>query len=251
MGGVLSVMNDRLDDFEIIAANIYTLGQGICLQRLQPKSSLNFKFDHILAYGSWYDIQIIGRYKAAEANSDVLRYLTKGIYLSHGKIATIKELTDEKNLDHGASWQCGTCKQTNLGSLAICEHCYTNKSQKIISVLSNVPFLGLPFSVTNAVLQCGKAAQSNSTVDQIDAGISVVSAVVDFAAAPFIVGSLVKISGKVAAETGIKLTAKTVFCEAGQPLLFAIGEELATIGGIVAGANKAKARFRTIVRELD
>jgi hypothetical protein len=61
MGAELSVTNDCSHSFEILEANIFTPGQGICLQRLTPKNSPSFKFDRSLAYGSCYDIQIIGR----------------------------------------------------------------------------------------------------------------------------------------------------------------------------------------------
>jgi hypothetical protein len=49
MGGVLNVMNDGPDGFELEKANIFTPGQGICLQRLEPKNRPHFKFDHGLS----------------------------------------------------------------------------------------------------------------------------------------------------------------------------------------------------------
>ncbi|CAF1413901.1 unnamed protein product [Rotaria magnacalcarata] len=256
MGGVLTVRNDCSNNFELQQANIFTLGQGFCLQRREPKHSSNFKFDQNLAYGSWYDIQIIGRCHCSPSAAttattiEVQRYLKKGIYLSYGKTITVSELTNDENRDHGATWQCGSCKQKNFGSLALCEHCYTNKAQMIISVLSYVPIVGLPFSLTNAVLQCGKAAQSNTTADQVDAGLTVTFAVIDIVTAPFIIGALVKIPAEVAAEAGIKLTAKTVFSEVGKPLLSAVGKELAK-GEIAAGVKATKTVVTKIIKKLD
>ncbi|CAF1431239.1 unnamed protein product [Adineta steineri] len=244
---ILNVTNDRFDGLEILHANIFTPGQGICLQRLAPEKSLTFKFDHSLAYGSWYDIQIIGR---NPDNSDkLLRYLKKGIYLSYRKTIKITEITDEKHRDHGAEWKCGSCNQANVGSVAICEYCYTNKSQTIIAILSCIPLLGIPFSVTNAILRCGKAAQSNNRADNINAGLATTFAVIDIITAPLIVGSLIQIPAKVAAETGVKLTGKTVFCEAGKPLLEAFVKELGT-GGIVIGANMTKGVVQTAVGKV-
>ncbi|CAF1184847.1 unnamed protein product [Rotaria sp. Silwood1] len=233
MGGELSVANDRLSDFEVLHANIFTPGQGICLQRLNPGRSSEFKFDYSLAYGSWYDILIVGHSTSAKAGGEVQRYLTKGVYLSYKKKVKISELTAGKNRDLGAEWNCGACHKDNIGSLRVCEYCFTNRSQKIIIVLSYIPVLGLPFSLTNAVLQCGKAAQSNSIADEVDAGLSVAMCIMDVVTAPFIVGSLVTIPAKVTAETGVKLTAKTVFCDASKPLLVAVGKEFGK-GGIVA-----------------
>ena len=111
MGAALSVKNDRVDDMEIIQANIFTPGQGICLQRLAPKRHRHFRFDQNLAYGSWYDIQIIVGLKANEKGENTsTRYLIKGVYLRQGRTLKISELTGEKNLDLGAEWHCGSCK---------------------------------------------------------------------------------------------------------------------------------------------
>ncbi|CAF0933106.1 unnamed protein product [Didymodactylos carnosus] len=144
-----------MDGFEILAANIYTSGQGICLQRLKPsKMCSKFEFDQSLWYGSWYDVQIIGRSKSEEADGLTdQRYLKKGIYLSGGKIVTITELTDEKYLDQENKWTCGSCNKDNSGSLALCEFCFINKAQKVINVLSYIPVLGLPFSRSKSFLR--------------------------------------------------------------------------------------------------
>ncbi|CAF3450904.1 unnamed protein product [Rotaria socialis] len=255
MGGVLTVINDCPNNFELEQANIFTPGQGFCLQRLEPKHSSSFKFDHSLAYGSWYDIQIIGRYHYSPSAATTAttiepqRYLKKGIYLSCGKTISVNELISDKNRDHGDTWQCSSCKQKNFGSLAVCEHCHTNKSQMIITVLSNVPIVGIPFSLTNAVLWCGKAAQSNTTADQVDAALSVASTVFDIVTAPFIIGTLVKILAKVAAETGIELTAKTVFSEAGKPFLYAVGKEFEK-DGIVVTLNGSKTIVTNIIKKI-
>lgn len=232
----LRIINDRMDEFEELEANIFTPGQGICLQRLRVGKDPKFKFDHHLAYGSWYDVQIIAYFAN---DQQPLRYLRKGIYLKYRKILNLTELTDEDHRDHGIQWKCSRCKEINFGSVAICEHCHTNKSHRVISALSCVPLIGIPFSVANAVLQCGKAAQSNKTTDTIDAGVTTLFAVVDVVTAPFIIGALVKIPGKVAAQTGIELTAKTVFCEAGQPLLKEFGKELIN-GAVVNEINLTK-----------
>lgn len=108
MGGELCINNDRSNDFEILQATIFTPGQGICLQRVTPGKSTTFKFDKSLAYGSWYDIQIIG--KNLKNNTDA-RYLKKGVYLTHGKIIKMTELTNEGNRDYGIEWICDNCKK--------------------------------------------------------------------------------------------------------------------------------------------
>lgn len=173
----MTVENDRLKDFTIKSANIYTPGQGIGLQRLSPEQSQIFKCDHSLAYGSWYDIQIIGypcsTADESEANmGKELRYLTRGVCLSHSKVVTVTQLTKNKNTDHGVEWQCSSCKEENIGSLASCEYCFTNKAEIIIKGLSFVPVIGILFSITNTALQCGKAKQSNTTDDNIDATLA-------------------------------------------------------------------------------
>ena len=248
MGGVLTIKNDRLHDFEILRANIFTPSQGICLQRLEPGKSSIFKFDNGLAYGSWYDIQIIGRPLDNNDNKEC-RYLKKGVYLTRKKIIKISKLTHEKHRDHGIEWSCGSCQHKNIGSVAICENCFTNKSQTIINVLSYIPLVGVPFSVTNAVLQCGKASQSNTTSDKVDAGLTTVFAAVDVVFAPFAIDALIKVPAKVTAETGIKLTTKTVFCEAGKPLVKEAGKVLGK-DGISAVPKVTKEGIKTIVTKF-
>lgn len=253
MGGVLTVKNDRLHDFELENANIFTPGQGICLQRLKPKSSATFKFDNGLAYGSWYDIQIIGRHRgfvSAETAHELQRYLKKGIYLSCKKKITVSKLISDENLDHGAEWQCGACKQKNIGSLALCEYCFENKSEGILTLFSIIPIVGIPFSVTRTILKYGKAAQTNTKADTTEAAFSVVFAVLDIGTSPFLVGSLVSVPGKVATENGIKLTAKTVFCEAGKPLLIAAGKELGK-DGIVPLVTTAKIAIKVGMKNMN
>jgi len=245
MGGVLSVRNNRLHDFEILQANIFTSSQGICLQRLAPKNAAIFKFDCNLAYGSWYDIQIIGRSLNNDDN-EPLRYLKKGVYLSCGKIIEITELTHEEHRDYGVQWECGGCERANFGSVAICEYCHTNKSQTIITAFAMIPLVGIPFSLTDAILQCGKASQSNKTTDNIDAAFTTTFAVIDLITAPFIVGSLAKIPAKIASQTGIKLTVKTVFCEAGKPLLKEIAEGLGK-DGIITVSKVAKEGVKKLI----
>jgi len=249
MGGVLSVMNNRLHDFEILQANIFTSSQGICLQRLAPKNAATFKFDCNLAYGSWYDIQIIGR-SLNNHNNEPLRYLKKGVYLSCGKIIEMTELTHEEHRDYGVQWECGGCERANFGSVAICEYCHTNKSQKIVTAFSCIPVVGIPFSLADVILRCGKASQSNKTADNIDAGVTTICAVFDVIAAPFIVGSLMKIPAKIAAEHNIKLTAKTVFCEAGKPLLEEFCKELGK-DGVTAGLKVIKEGVKKVTRMVE
>lgn len=247
MGAVLSVTNDRSDDFEILHAKIFTPGQGICLQQLTPNKSLTFKFDHSLAYGSWYDIQIIGQ--SPHSDKPPLKYLKKSIYLSHGKTIKISEITDEKHSDYEAKWKCGSCNQTNFGSVAICEHCYTNKSQTIITVFACIPVVGIPFSLADTILRYGKAANSNKTADIIDAGITAMFAMIDVIAAPFIVASLIKIPAKVAAENGIKFTVKAVLSEAWKPLLKELGKELGKYG-IYTQVKMAKVAVKKLIEKV-
>jgi hypothetical protein len=245
MSPVLCVTNDRSHDLEILQANIFTPGQGICLQRLAPGNSPKFKFDHDLAYGSWYDIQIIARSNSND-KTESQRYLRTGVYLRIGETVTMTELTDENYRDHGVEWKCGSCNETNIGSVAICEHCHTNKAQEFITIFSKIPIIGIPFSVTDSVLRCGKAAQSNKPSDIIDASITVICATVDIITAPFIIGSLVKIPGKVAAQNGIKLAAKTIFTEAGITLLKELTTEFGK-DGIIGAVNIAKMGLKSAV----
>jgi hypothetical protein len=247
MSPVLSVTNDRSHDLEILQANIFTPGQGICLQRLAPGNSPKFKFDYHLAYGSWYDIQIIARSNSND-KTESQRYLIKGVYLSIDKTVRMTALTDENHRDHGIAWECSSCNETNIGSVVICEHCHTNKAQTYLAMFSIIPIVGIPFSVTDSVLRCGKAAQSNKTSDQIDAGVTVIFAAIDIITAPFIIGALVKIPGKVAAQNGIKLTAKTVFTEAGKPLLKELITEFGK-DGIMGGVKIAKMFVQSVVQK--
>jgi hypothetical protein len=246
MSPVLCVTNDRLHDLVILQANIFTPGQGICLQRLAPGNIPKFKFSHHLAYGSWYDIQIIAR---SNDKTESQKFLKKGVYLSIRKTIKMSALTDENHRDYGVEWKCGNCKEKNIGSVAICEHCHTNKAQIYMTIFSIIPIFGIPFSLTDSVLRCGRAAQSNKTSDKIDAGITVIFAAVDVITAPFIIGALVKIPGKVAAQNGIKLTAKTVFTEAGKPLLKELTTELGK-DGIVGGVRIAKGAVQSIVEKI-
>jgi hypothetical protein len=246
MSPVLCVTNDRSHDLEILQANIFTSGQGICLQRLAPGNSPEFKFDHHLAYGSWYDMQIIAR---SDDKTESQRYLRKGVYLSIGNTIKMTALTDENYRDHGVEWKCSSCNETNIGNVAICEHCHTNKAQTYMAIFSIIPIVGIPFALTDSVLRCGKAAQSNKTSDQIDAGVTVAFAAIDIITAPFIIGALVKIPGKVAAQNGIKLTAKTIFTEAGKPLLKELTTELGK-DGIIGAVNIAKMGLKSAVQKI-
>lgn len=242
----LLMINDRIDEFERLEASIFTISQAICLQRLRLEKCSTFRFDHSLAYGSWYDVQIIAYPKS---DQEPQRYLRKGIYLKFGKRIMMSKLTDEKYRDHGAEWKCSYCDKANIGSVAICEHCHTNKAQRIITIFSMIPIVGVPFSITDAILRCGKAAQSNETSDQIDASVTTIFAVVDVVTAPFIIGALVKIPAKVTAQTGIKLTAKAIFSEAGKPLLKEVGKELGT-KGIVGGIKLSKVAIETVIKKV-
>ena len=56
-----------------------------------------------------------------------------------------------------------------------------------METLSSFPVLGIPFSITDAVLRCGKATQSNTTEDKVAAGVSVALAIIDIVTAPMIV----------------------------------------------------------------
>ena len=241
---VLLVINNRSDKYKDIKANIFTPGQGICLQRLNPNIP-TFEFDNCLAYGSWYDIQIIAH---PQDGSDIERYLTTGIYLTYGKQLKMRELTDEKYRDHGIEWKCRYCDKVNISSVVICEHCHTNKAQGVIRILSMIPILGIPFSITNTVLQWGKAAQSDEPSDQTEAVITTVFTAVDVVAVPFIVGSLVKIPAKVAAQTGVELTAKTIFSEAGKPILQEICNLLGS-NGIVGTVALLKMSLNDTIRK--
>ncbi|CAF1125252.1 unnamed protein product [Adineta steineri] len=214
MGAELSVINDH-PNFIVRKASIFTPSQGICLQRLEDNINRSFKFDKGLAYGSWYDIQIIGQAVVDDEETPVQRYLKRGIYLSYGKAVRMNELTSDSCLDLGREWLCSECKEVNIGSVAICEYCDTNCHQKWISWVSYTPALGIPFSIADAVLQSGKAALSNTSEDKIEAGITTATAVVDVVTGPFMVGSAAVTGTKALAQVGAKLTAKKFASEVG------------------------------------
>jgi hypothetical protein len=187
--------------------------------------------------------------EVAHIDTETKSYLKKGIYLSYGKIIKMTELTDERHCDHGIKWKCGSYECVNLSSVAICGSCYTNKSKTIITALSCIPVFGMPFSIADAILQCGKATESNKTVDNIDAGVTTIFAVIDIVTAPFIVGSLVKIPAKVAAEHGIQFTVKTIFSQAGGSLLKECGKELGK-NRIIQGVKVTKGTGRHLIKEI-
>ena len=240
MGAELTIINDGLNNFEIIKANIFTPGQGICLQRLTPGNSRIIKFDHSLAYGSWYDIQIIGK---NSGDNELQRFLKRGIYLSYKKTINMRELTHQNNRDLAVEWICGNCDKANFNNVAMCEHCHTNKSQTIITTLSTIPLLGIPFSLADTILRCGKASQSNKTMDQLEAILTMLFCLIDVVTAPFIVGSLMRTATKIATDNGIKLSIKNVFSDVGISLLQAITNELVK-DGIPAGLKVTKAGVR-------
>jgi hypothetical protein len=115
-------------------------------------------------------------------------------------------------------------------------------------MFSLIPIIGIPFSVTDSVLRCGRAAQSNKSSDQIDAGVTVAFAAIDIITVPFIIGALMKIPGKVAAQTGTKLTAKTIFTEAGKPLLKELTTELGK-DGIVGQVKIVKMGIQSAIQK--
>lgn len=251
MGAKLSIINDRRSDFKVLHANIFTPSQGLCCQRLKELDDKSiFVFDEGLAYGSIYDLQIIGINTATATDPKIERYLRRGIYLKYGLTMTVTQLTREKYRDNGSKWKCTHCKKDNQGSVQVCEHCHTNQAQSYISKLASIPYLGIPFGITDSTLKWGRAAQSHKRRDVVDAVVAIVFTAVDIALLPFIVASIAKIPAKVAAETGAKLTIKTAFTSASKPLMKECGNVLLK-GGAVTLAKGAKSGVDKFVKNFD
>jgi hypothetical protein len=97
----------------------------------------------------------------------------------------------------------------------MCLHCYNNRYRRIIRGLSHIPIAGLPFAVTHAVLEAGRAGHTKERHDKISAGLAIGTAAAEIALVPVLVYSLVHIPAKVAATTGTHLTANTLFTHTG------------------------------------
>ena len=65
--------------------------------------------------------------------------------------------------------------------------------------LSYIPIVGIPFSVTHAALETGRAAHTKERHDKISAGLAIGTAAAEIVLAPVLVYSLVQIPAKVAA----------------------------------------------------
>ena len=247
----LTIIHDR-PDFTVLHANIFTPSQGICCQRLEPSNGTQFDFNRNLAYGSWYEIQIIGKVTLADSDeTKVQRFLKKGIFLSYGKSLNLSNLIAEQYLDFDGKWTCkqSECKKENIGSIAICEHCRTNCHEEWVSWVSYIPLIGTPFSIANAVLKTGKAGDTGT--HKVEAGCAIASAAFDVATAPFIVGLTAKAGAKVLARSGAELTAKFVAKQAAKVVLKQAAVVTVTRGvsvGVVQTARTTDAA-RLLVRD--
>ncbi|CAF1078100.1 unnamed protein product [Rotaria magnacalcarata] len=215
MGGKLTVHIDT--NAEVIDIHIFTPGQGICLEkRCSPFVCSMIVFQRGLAYGSWYDMLV--RVRLSNKCDQQEAYMLKGIYLTVDKCVLLSEVLKWNNcIDNGEKWSCAekTCQKSNEYGVNICLHCYRNKAFNIINSVSYVPIIGLPFSVTNAVLESGRAAQTGEPQDIANATLATVKAAVNTVLTPMLVGSLLNVPAVTAAMTGTELTMKTLFSKTG------------------------------------
>jgi len=206
-------------DVELVDAYIFTPGQGICLEELSgpfEEDTATIVFKKGLAYGSWYDVLI-----RINNSQNQETYMKKGIYLKVNKSVQLSDILQEENdIDrkNKPKWQCKnkSCKEWNEGGVKMCLHCYTNRNRRIIRGLSYIPVLGIPFSVTHATLESGRAAHTKERHDKISAGLAIGTAAAEIVLAPVLVSSIVHIPAKIAATTGTHLTANTLFTNTGQ-----------------------------------
>jgi hypothetical protein len=216
MSPKLSIIIDT--DAELVDAYIFTPGQGICQEKLSwpfEKDTSTIVFKKGLAYGSWYDVLI-----RIDNSQDQENYMKKGIYLKVNKSVQLSDILQEENdIDrkNKPKWQCKNkgCEEWNEGGVKMCLHCYTNRNRRIIRGLSYIPILGIPFSVTHATLESGRAAHTKERHDKISAGLAIGTAAAEIVLAPVLVSSIVHIPAKVAVKTGTHLTANTLFTHTG------------------------------------
>jgi hypothetical protein len=216
MSPKLSIIIDT--DAELVDAYIFTPGQGICLEKLSgpfEKDTSTIVFKKGLAYGSWYDVLI-----RINNSQNQETYMKKGIYLKVNKSVQLSDILQEENdIDrkNKPKWQCKnkSCEEWNEGGVKMCLHCYTNRNGRLIRRLSYIPILGIPFSVTHATLESGRAAHTKERHDKISAGLAIGTAAAEIVLAPVLVSSIVHIPAKVAVQTGTHLTANTLFTHTG------------------------------------
>jgi hypothetical protein len=216
MSPILYIIIDT--DVELVDAYIFTPGQGICLEKLSgpfEKEASAIGFNKGLAYGSWYDVLI-----RINNSQNQETYMKKGIYLKVNKFVQLSDILQEENdIDrkNKSKWQCKnkSCKEWNDGGVKICLHCSTNRNRSIIRGLSYIPVLGIPFSVTHAALESGRAAHTKERHDKVGAGLAIGTAAAEIVLAPFLVNSIMHIPAKVAATTGTHLTTHTLFTHTG------------------------------------
>jgi hypothetical protein len=193
--------------------------KGICLEKLSgpfEKDTPTIVFKKGLAYGSWYNVLI----RISNSENQQSYYMKKGIYLKKNKFIQLSDILQEENdIDrkNKPKWQCKnkSCEEWNEGGVKMCLHCYTNRNRRIIRGLSYIPVLGIPFSVTHATLESGRAAHTKERHDKISAGLAIGTAAAEIVLAPILVSSIVHIPAKVAVQTGTHLTANTLFTNTG------------------------------------
>ncbi|CAF3028391.1 unnamed protein product [Rotaria sp. Silwood2] len=147
--------------------------------------------------------------------------MKKRIYLKVNKTVQLSDILHEENRmnrKNKPKWQCKnkSCAEWNEGGIKICLHCYNNRNGRIIQRLSYIPVVGIPFSVTHAALETGRAGHTKERHDKISAGLAIGTAAVDIVLAPVFVHSIVTIPAKAAAVTGTQLTANTLFTQTGR-----------------------------------
>ncbi|CAF4082975.1 unnamed protein product, partial [Rotaria sp. Silwood1] len=167
------------------------------------------------AYGTWYDVLI-----RINSLQNQQTYKKKGIYLKVNKFIQLSDILHEENRinrKNKPKWQCKnkSCAEWNEGGIKICLHCYTNRNRRIIQGLSHIPVVGIPFSVTHAALETGRACHTKERHDKISARLAIGIAAAEIVLAPAFVNSIVKIPVKAAAVTGTKLTVNNLFTQTG------------------------------------
>eukprot|EP01032_Pedospumella_encystans_P009456 gene9456-11125_t len=178
---------------------IYTVGQGILIESRRYVSD-TCTFKDRLAHGSWYDIEVCVEGLHGDGTSQFYSFLTRGVYCTiTPPVLILSDLLLPDKMLADSEWTCTTCnkmcKHLNYSSIPICKGCNTHNWQETLRLIATVPFLGIPFGITVAVLSCGKACVTESPDDIVEAATETVLAIVHIALTPSLVSdSLICIS---------------------------------------------------------